>query len=151
MIYFLQGTHRDGGKLIKIGTTIRLAVRVNSPDIRRFAPLEVLGITDGSYADEAAIHRKFDNCRWQGEWFRDEPEIRAFIAAEARPWTPDEDAPTPPMSAVRIDAEIVNSARIIAVADGKTLAEYLAEIVQPILDRDLAELGRKLVGSSESV
>ncbi len=49
MIYFAQPV---GGGNIKIGTTVRLSVRIAQLQTQYKTDLTVLGVMDGSYADE---------------------------------------------------------------------------------------------------
>jgi DNA-binding XRE family transcriptional regulator len=42
-------------------------------------PAELLGVTEGSQADERELHRKFAAHRRYGEWFALCPEIETFI------------------------------------------------------------------------
>jgi predicted HicB family RNase H-like nuclease len=37
---------------------------------------------------------------------------------------------------VRVDAEVIRSAKIVASYESKSLAEYLSDVLRPIVDRD---------------
>lgn len=50
---------------------------------------------------------------------------------------------------VKMDAQTIRKAKMVAAALGITLAEYLTEIVRPIVDRNLEEQTRKFLGKSE--
>ena len=41
---------------------------------------------------------------------------------------------------VRVDADILRKARIVAAIKGLSLAEYLSEVLRPAVDREHAEL-----------
>ncbi len=50
-------------------------------------------------------------------------------------------------TAVKIGAEVVAEAKIVAACREMSLAEYLTEILRPVVSRDLrAELSRRLEG-----
>jgi hypothetical protein len=47
--------------------------------------------------------------------------------------------------AVKIDAEVISEAKMVAASKGISLAEYLSEVLRPIVHRDLeAETARRL-------
>ena len=131
MIYFLQAKPGDP---IKIGTTVRLSKRLSEIQQAEAVELGVLGVMDGSFADESAVHRKFLSFRLRGEWFAPDPALLAFIAAETHPWDGEDERPATP---VRMDAEVVRIARIVAAYRGITLAEYISERLRPLADADL--------------
>lgn len=45
----------------------------------------------------------------------------------------------------KIDAEVLRKAKHIAVTDGKTLAEYLTEVLEPIVERRLRQMAGEMV------
>jgi hypothetical protein len=90
MIYFILRTDLN---LIKIGTTVRLSVRLKQLRSQVKADLKVLGIMDGSYADERVLHDRFKTMRAEGEWFINTPSLLEFIERECRPWDETDDAP----------------------------------------------------------
>ena len=50
-------------------------------------------------------------------------------------------------TAVKVDAEVISEAKMVAASRGVTLAEYISEILRPIVHRDLeAEMTRRLKG-----
>lgn len=63
------------GDLVKIGYT-------SQPDqrFRRLQPSEVLHMEAGTMADEKRCHLAFAHLRVEGEMFRPEPDLLAFIA-----------------------------------------------------------------------
>lgn len=63
------------GNRIKIGTTTNLRGRLSS-----LQPEELLGTEAGDASLERERHRMFAHLRVCGEWFRDDPSLRAHIA-----------------------------------------------------------------------
>jgi len=49
-------------------------------------------------------------------------------------------------TAVKIDTEVVAEAKMVAASRGLSLAEYLSEILRPIVHRDLQEETTKRLG-----
>lgn len=85
-IYFVAGAG-----LIKIGYSYCVPNRFTSLRYASPIPLTAVGFlfVDDSIdglAYEASLHRQFAARREHGEWFRDCPEIRAYIATYAQPW-----------------------------------------------------------------
>lgn len=75
VIYFLSA-----GPFIKIGkATGRADTRVSQLQTGCPYKIEILGAIPGSYPLEARLHRKFRHLHAHGEWFRDEPDLRAHI------------------------------------------------------------------------
>lgn len=92
MIYFIQSP--DGA--IKIGTSIRLTERIKQIAVDaniEVKSLLVLAVMNGAYAEEQAIHAKFEEYRIRGEWFKPNPELTSFMAMEGRPWNGRNDDP----------------------------------------------------------
>lgn len=58
MIYFILAL--DGSNHIKIGTTIRLTERLKQLTLLTKTELRVLGVMNGGYAEEQALHDKFE-------------------------------------------------------------------------------------------
>lgn len=82
-IYFIKcGDH------IKIGLSRDVRARVRSfegmPHL--VVPLGFIRVDGDLREREAEIHKRFAHIRQGGEWFQDCDELRAFIAAETRPW-----------------------------------------------------------------
>ncbi len=78
-IYFLQG---EITKLIKIGFSRDIAVRIEgfragSPDV-----LNLIGAIEGSLVTEKFTQDDFANDRRQGEWFVPSPRLLALAASE---------------------------------------------------------------------
>jgi len=77
MIYFLRSPETG---LIKIGTTRDYHTRL-SHLIMEYGDLELLGLMDGSYEEETALHHQFAEVRQgRSEWFEKCPELMAYIA-----------------------------------------------------------------------
>lgn len=82
MIYFAQPVR---GGYIKIGTSKCVASRLQTVAYEVRASLRLLGTTQGGYAREQRLHRRFSHLRVVGEWFKPRPELMGFIADKARP------------------------------------------------------------------
>lgn len=133
MIYFIQA--EDGGP-IKIGTTARLTVRLNELCKEVGDDLRVLAVIDGSYQEENKLHRRFVHLRRVGEWFEPGDDLLGFIVTNGREWDGSDDDP---VAQVKVDAEVVRVARIVASYREATLAEYLSELIRPLVARDLEQ------------
>ena len=92
-VYFML--HPPLGR-VKIGFTHNLIDRHYDHQGRGEQVLRVLGVMEGGYDEEQAIHRRFAHLnlpagkpRQPGtgrEWFKDDPSIREFVADNTRPW-----------------------------------------------------------------
>lgn len=51
-------------------------------------------------------------------------------------------------TAVKIDTEVVAEAKMVAASRGLSLAEYMSEILRPIVHRDLQEETSRRLGES---
>jgi hypothetical protein len=69
-VYFIRK-----GDEIKIGFSSCPAAR-----FKVLRPDEVLHLEPGGYADERRVHAAFADSRLHGEWFRQDPQLMAFIA-----------------------------------------------------------------------
>jgi DNA-binding phage protein len=78
VIYFIE---TQG--LVKIGYSNDPRRRFHNLSIGCPTKCTLIGVIDGSMADEKNIHEKFKDSRVRGEWFTFTPEINAFIAAKA--------------------------------------------------------------------
>lgn len=132
MIYFVQ--RLDGGP-IKIGTTIRLSVRLKQLEATCGHPLKVLGIVDGSFADERALHQRFDYSCVGGEWFQPGPKLLEFIERECRPWNGEDEVPSPTIYYLKGTPEYA------AWLDGFHRKTYIAKTT--LVRLGLAELAAK--------
>ncbi len=146
MVYFVQAI--DGGR-IKIGTTIRLSERLGQLDYQYRVSHRVLGVIDGGYAEERALHEKFSHLRETGEFFADRIELREFIEAECRPWDGSDDPGVRQFAVVKIDVDALSVSKKVAGLRGITLADYLSDLVLPIATKDLQMEARKIVGKDK--
>jgi hypothetical protein len=76
---------------VKIGRAMTVMGRLTALRTSCPLPMEPLGfiyVPDCDRADvlESLLHGKFSSSWHRGEWFRDSPEIRAFIREVAYPW-----------------------------------------------------------------
>lgn len=131
MIYFIEdpATNR-----VKIGTTIRLSVRLAQLRAKHGPGLQVLGVTGGSYADERVLHDRFQLLREDGEWFKAHEILTDFIERETQPWDGTDEAPALP--SIKLDAEVVRKARIVVDFRDSTLGDYLSNLLRPIVEAD---------------
>lgn len=83
-VYFVQA-----GDRIKIGMGVCIASRIGDLQVGSASRLKCLGYIecfDSMVSTERELHTRFAGLRLRGEWFRDDPELRAFIATHAKPW-----------------------------------------------------------------
>lgn len=73
-VYFIEG-----GGLIKIGVTTNLPSRFRTIRNSSPVPVKLLGSIKGGNITEALAHQRFDRLRQHGEWFMDDPELRAYL------------------------------------------------------------------------
>jgi hypothetical protein len=78
LVYFIQAG--EGGS-IKIGWSQKIPQRRASLQTANARRLVVLGAVPGTRETEAALHARFAHLRMEGEWFRNAPELHAFLAA----------------------------------------------------------------------
>jgi hypothetical protein len=64
---------------IKIGWSRNWRVRIDSIQVSNPEPIEILLILERPKTFEWEFHKKFAAHRGLGEWFKDHPEIRAYI------------------------------------------------------------------------
>jgi hypothetical protein len=151
LIYFAQAIQDElviKAGWIKIGTTVRLTERLRQiqRDIRHLPT--VLGVMNGSHADETALHRKFEAFHRVGEWFDPHDLLLAFIKTEAREWDGEDEAPPNPHRApIRLSAEAIRSARIASGYTGESVAEYASRVLAERGKEDADKLHTKLKGA----
>lgn len=137
MIYFLraeQDSESVKAGWIKIGTSIRLSSR-----LKQIAALighmpTVLAVMDGSYAEESALHEKFDHAREWCEWFSPRDDLLALIETECRPWDGES------LKVIKADRAVVAKAKYVAEVRGVPLAEYVTDVMRLQVDRDFAKV-----------
>jgi hypothetical protein len=78
-IYFIDAKERHQSP-IKIGLTGNIEQRVSA--LQAFTPdeLQMLGYVEGTYKDEALIHRAFSAQHIRSEWFRYSPELSSVVS-----------------------------------------------------------------------
>lgn len=74
-VYFVQD-----GDAIKIGTAVNPPSRFKSLQVGNPRELKMLGYYRCPQTDEGKLHKQFLSHWIRGEWFRDNPELRALIA-----------------------------------------------------------------------
>lgn len=75
-IYFIQC-----GEQVKVGVSHNPQIRLKHLQAHSPFPLTLIGSILAEEYLEATIHRRFAHCRLHHEWFRLEPDLRAFIQA----------------------------------------------------------------------
>lgn len=77
---FLYFIREAGHGCIKIGVSKDPAFRLNA--LRNANPfaLEIVGVGYGTRITERSLHRRFDENRLEGEWFRATPELTELIS-----------------------------------------------------------------------
>lgn len=77
IVYFVED-----GDCIKIGTTVgKVKIRLSSLQVGNPRQLTLLGTFQESGNVEYDLHNRFHAYHIRGEWFRDNPELRALISA----------------------------------------------------------------------
>lgn len=91
LLYLMQ---RSGDGVLKIGWTSRDPQERRKQIAAEQYPhaIEILAYYPGSYADEAALHKRFARLRFapdnpRSEWFWDSPEIHAHFAKHSAAYT----------------------------------------------------------------
>lgn len=85
-VYFIRGA-----ELIKIGRGGCVRNRLHNMRVASPVRLDPAGfILTATIAEsvelEIQLHQRFQSDRSHGEWFRESPELRAYIEANAKPW-----------------------------------------------------------------
>lgn len=78
VVYFIQSTGPQ--REIKIGWSQDVPTRKAGLQTANAHKLVVIGVVPAKWEMEAALHARFAHLRMEGEWFRDAPEIHAFLA-----------------------------------------------------------------------
>jgi hypothetical protein len=81
VVYFVQST--GPARSIKIGWSQDVERRISELQTANAHRLVLLGTVPGKMEREAALHAQFAHLRMEAEWFRDAPEIHAFIEEHA--------------------------------------------------------------------
>jgi hypothetical protein len=140
VVYFVQSI--EGGP-IKIGTTVRLTMRLQALANEYGLDLRVLAVTDGSYREEKSLHRQFSHLNVEDEWFEPGDDLLEFIIKIGRPWDGTDERPT---EAVRVKNDVLSMIRVVASFENKTIADYISDTLRPIVERDFARHIKKHSG-----
>lgn len=143
MIYFIRSA---GGGPIKIGTTVRLSVRLKQLSEEFGTDLRLLGVMDGGYEKEQTIHKRFGHLRLGfsavNERFRPAVELLRYIADNAHRWDGSDDAPP-----LKPDIILVYKADHQSSVEFKTwlneLADHVGAPVTITIDMALKEFAAK--------
>jgi hypothetical protein len=136
VIYFIRD---ESNGTIKIGTTVCLTDRLKqlesevNEDLDVKAGLRVLAVVPGSYADERALHKRFDYCRDHGEWFNPVSELTDLIRTDGQPWDGTDEVSS---VTTKMDPEVVRIAKMAATGQKLSLYNYLNKIVRPVAVKD---------------
>lgn len=55
-----------------------------------------------------------------------------------------------PTATIRVDEDLVPKIKMAAAASGKDPPEYVSDLLRPVLDKEMAKLGRRLSQHAES-
>lgn len=136
MIYFLR-SQRTGR--IKIGRTSYFRSRYDRLCFEHKEPLEILGVVSEDDWEEKGLHRVFKETRMEGEWFRDEPRLRRFIAEHATLEFEAIDSPRND-AGVPIDRMIAHQAKEVAESRKIRLSDYLSGLLRQAVDDDYEKI-----------
>lgn len=78
-IYFIKPVDQAGP--IKIGTSVSPQLRLHEMGAWSPLPLEIIGVVEGTIADEFFLHRCFADCHSHREWFNQTVKLTATIEA----------------------------------------------------------------------
>jgi len=76
-IYFIEAIDQD---LIKIGQSTNIEERLSSLAIGPWELDLLLAVRETDALTESVIHNRFQSIRVKGEWFKDTPDLRRYIA-----------------------------------------------------------------------
>jgi predicted NBD/HSP70 family sugar kinase len=148
LIYLIrceQDTESLKAGWVKIGTTRRLSARLKQIAAEIGHTPTVLAVLDGSYAEERALHEKFDHTREWSEWFSPCDDLMRLIKTEGRPWNGEDEVPLSSLGRpVKVDSGVVTKAKLVADTRDITLAEYLTELLRVPVDRDFSKAVRSI-------
>lgn len=69
-----------GSHLVKIGYSRNPDQRLTTMQTGEHQHLKLLGVLQGTRAEEVALHRRLIASQVRGEWYRRTPEVRGFLA-----------------------------------------------------------------------
>lgn len=144
MVYFVQP--KSGG-LIKIGTSLKLSVRLKALAKEAGCPLVVLGVVKGEQRKEKELHHRFAIHRERGEWFRPAPELIRYISRHTRRWDGEDECVRPrtkvPHLDIKIPAEFFDRVTTQADRYGLDLKSYVRLAVTNRIEIDERSLRHK--------
>jgi hypothetical protein len=147
VLYFVQPA---GGGPIKIGTTGNLEARLQQFNAIFGVEWSVLGTMPGGRPEKRAIHRRFWHLALGCEQFRPARELLEFLGKPqlvgANPEAVEVISYPDARVNVQIDEDVVKPARQVATARGITVAEYISEILRPIVHRDVEAETKTMLG-----
>lgn len=73
-VYFIRC-----GSWVKIGAAKNAYERFCHTQVHNPIQLELVGVIDGEFVEEAALHRRFRKHRGRGEWFHISGELEQFL------------------------------------------------------------------------
>jgi len=118
--------------VIKIGYTDDLNSRMAQLQDHYGCGLDVLHVLPGDRLAEADMHRKFAHLRFgRSEQFRPAADLMEFIGLpfdESRRVVEFQE-----VCRVKLPADVMESARIVAAYTGEAMAEMLGDILRPVL------------------
>lgn len=126
MIYFVE--HPEGR--IKIGTTIRLSVRLARLEVECGRKLKILAVTEGSFVEEKKLHKTFDRWRVEGEWFMPCEELTFWIKEHADEWDGKDEC-----GYIKLHEDVVKLARVVAAYERVSVTDLLSDILEPVLEK----------------
>lgn len=139
MIYFVKSP--DG--LVKIGTTGCLPSRLKQLAYKHGVEIEVLGVMDGSYPEERALHKRFADLLAKGkEWFRPGDELLAFIGEHGKPWDKDAAIPERVPFSIVMNRQTLAKFKTLAALDGLFMWQKFERMVSQKFESSGLSLSR---------
>jgi hypothetical protein len=136
LIYFVRAS--DGVGSIKIGTTIHLSQRIKQLEKECGQTLSVLGVLPGSYAEERALHEKFDHLRTDGEWFTWSPGLLEFIERECSLWDGVDEVPST-TTLIRVSDDFAEAIKLVSTFERVSIAEFASVHLLTLVDERYRE------------
>jgi hypothetical protein len=137
VIYFFR---RPDNGLIKIGTSLRVSVRLTTLRRETGQPLELLGVMKGEMSREKELHARFSACRREGEWFAPERDLCQYIRRYSRPWVRNDVAGTCMPTTVKMNVGLPDGhfqrAERAAELCGQSLKQYMETAVRRRMAED---------------
>lgn len=134
-VYFAEDKKK---KLIKIGFSQNPRERAYSLG----SSVKIIGYLRGGRKEEKRLHNTFREFHTTGEWFRDTPEMRAFMAKLKLQNRPLNNLSG--MLRVRVPETMIRKLRAIAVRERRDLNDVMRMALEEIAERGSTEIGQKL-------